>query len=136
MFEEAMLIPICPEYTSSWDFYDQNNPTTSLHAIKVPTLIISSVDDPLCSPPARAGNDVGTGNVAVCTVEYGGHLGFFRFDIWCSSWADKVCEEYCSEVIRREGEEERRKEKMLVDKKKGGRIVKRKGSWRGAIVGF
>jgi len=136
MFEEAMLIPICAgKYKDSWDFYAQNNPMTSIKNIKVPTLIISTVDDPVCPPPLASEVVFEDGNVAICEVEHGGHLGFFQSDLYVTSWADRVCGEFVLAVLKTcGGGGECGSPK--VNQRKGGNVSTRRGSLRAVALGF
>ena len=136
-FEEAVLIPLLPEYDDAFDYYDWNTPLATMPGIAVPTLIISSADDPITPPPPTGTNQ---GNVAVATVKYGGHLGFFQADLWATSWADGVCAEFCGEVARRVEVRERERgggrEGEEVARREGEVVIKRSGSLRGAALGF
>jgi len=133
-FEEAVLIPLLPEYSDAYDYYAQNNPSSTFNCIATPTLIVSSTDDPITPPPSAAlvgEND----RVALATVDYGGHLGFFKCDLFCGSWGDEVCVDFCLQVLEQmKGKGE--VNSPTVNQRKSAHVVKRRGSLRGVALGF
>ena len=62
----------------------------------MPTLIIAAVDDSITPPPSP---ETATGNVAIAQVAFGGHLGFFQANPYCSSGADRVCCDFAAQLV-------------------------------------
>lgn len=64
-------------YATAADYYRDASPDLSAGDPPVPTLLLHAEDDPLVDVgPARALGGLGRGNLGVCLVPHGGHLGF------------------------------------------------------------
>lgn len=68
-----------------------NNPINNIARIKVPTLCISALDDPICTKDNIPYSLFKTSsNLYLITCEKGGHCGFLQGDIHLHSWADHL----------------------------------------------
>ena len=96
-------------YESRFEYYKASSPKFFTNKIKVPTLAISSVDDPICNvmgaPQSISTGRVGTGLI-IAIVELGGHLGFA--EDWLpfrTSWIDRVCIDWFDALLNSNVEE-------------------------------
>jgi predicted alpha/beta-fold hydrolase len=94
-------------------YYEASSPKFVTNKITMPTLAISSVDDPVCNI-AGAPQDISSGQVGsgliIAIVELGGHLGFA--EDWLpfrTSWVDRVCIDWFENILKLEEEEEQGK---------------------------
>ena len=89
------------------EYYSASSPKFITNKIsRVPTLAISSVDDPVCNIKG-APQDISSGMIGesliIVIVELGGHLGFA--EDWLpfrTSWIDRVCIDWFETVLKNE----------------------------------
>ena len=78
-FDEYFTAPI-NGFKNAKDYYNKSNSKQFLHKIKIPTLIINSLDDPFlsksCYPYKKAINNK---YLNLMTPKHGGHVGFISF---------------------------------------------------------
>lgn len=75
-------------FKSSWEYYEKASPILRAGAIRVPTLIINSTDDPAIAPVYP---DVETNPyLAMVETNLGGHLAWAKYsgEFWCVEVAD------------------------------------------------
>ena len=122
---------ICPleGFKDEFDYYRQNEPSCTMPNITVPTLILASRDDPICPPPP---DSVSSAFVALCTTDFGGHLGFF--DFWGRRWCDTVICEHVLYRIRKNHNCD--SEEAAAGKQYEKVVSKRWPSLRGIVMGF
>lgn len=77
-----------------------NNNFNNISRIRVPTLCISALDDPICNeesiPYTLFKN---SSNFYLITCEKGGHSGFFQGDVYLHSWADHLASTFLDAMI-------------------------------------
>lgn len=89
------------------EYYNASSPKFVTAKInRVPTLAISSVDDPICNI-LGCPQDVSSGAIGrsliIAIVELGGHLGFAEDLLPLrTSWVDRVCIDWFSSILRNE----------------------------------
>lgn len=87
------------------EYYNASSPKFVTHKIcTVPTLAVSSVDDPVCNIYG-APQDVSSGQIGssliLAVVELGGHLGFAEDWLpYRTSWIDRVCIDWFDTIIK------------------------------------
>jgi predicted alpha/beta-fold hydrolase len=89
-FDETYTAPI-HGFTSAEDYYRKCSGQAFIANIKIPTLILASLDDPIVETrevfklPKQTGLDL-------VLTRHGGHLGFIGFDRWYNGywWMDRV----------------------------------------------
>ena len=95
-FDEAITAP-CAGYRSAADYYERASAMRVVHRIAVPTLILTSKDDPVVpfesfSRPEIAGNP----KIRVAATEFGGHCAFIsRTNGAERYWAEARVLEFC-----------------------------------------
>jgi abhydrolase domain-containing protein 1/3 len=91
-------------YQNEAEYYNDSSPKLISSKIRIPTLVLSAVDDPVCNirgcPQDISSGQVGPGLI-IAISELGGHLGFAE-DLLplTSSWVDRVCVQWL-EILRR-----------------------------------
>lgn len=91
-------------HESRMDYYNASSPKYVTNKIStVPTLAISSVDDPVCNikgaPQGIESGQIGS-SLIIAIVELGGHLGFA--EDWLpfrTSWVDRVCIDWFETIL-------------------------------------
>lgn len=79
---------------------EANNNFTNISRIRVPTLCISALDDPLCKPESIPYSLFkNSSNVFLITCERGGHCGFYHGNAGVSSWADQMACSFLDAMI-------------------------------------
>ena len=95
-FDEAITAP-CAGYRGAADYYERASAMRIAHRIAVPTLILTSKDDPVVpfesfGAPEIAGNP----NIRVAATEFGGHCAFIsRTNGAERYWAEARVLEFC-----------------------------------------
>ncbi len=95
-FDEAITAP-CAGYRGAADYYERASAMRVAHRIAVPTLILTSKDDPVVpfesfGAPEIAGNP----NIRVAATEFGGHCAFIsRTNGAERYWAEARVLEFC-----------------------------------------
>jgi predicted alpha/beta-fold hydrolase len=74
-FVELYLAPVCG-FTSGAEYYERCSSARLLSAIRVPTLVLASRDDPLV-PPRVYEQARYSASTRLALLDHGGHLGFF-----------------------------------------------------------
>ena len=62
-------------YSSVEEYMEADSPIHTAHNIHIPTLAVSSMDDPVCCVTGCPVDNIGPG-LALLRSEYGGHLAF------------------------------------------------------------
>lgn len=100
-FDEAITAPCCG-YSSAADYYERASAMRTVHRITVPTLILTSKDDPVVpfesfGAPAIAGNP----KIQLAATESGGHCAFIsRRNGPERYWAEARVLEFCAAHAR------------------------------------
>lgn len=90
-------------YKDVVEYYSSSSPRSVTNRIRIPTLAISSVDDPFCNitgcPHSLESGQIGPGLVVAIT-ELGGHLGFAEDLLpFTTSWTDRVCIDWFKAIL-------------------------------------
>lgn len=100
-FEEALMLPCNPQYTSLDAYLLANSCVHALGGVAVPLLFMSSMDDPLIPPHLSKIADkacLTNANIISLTTDIGGHLGWLTG--WRGeSWGMQVMLQFVSVVL-------------------------------------
>ena len=100
-FDDAITAPCCG-YRDASDYYERASALRVLQRIAVPTLILTSKDDPVVPFESFAALEIaGNPHIRVVTTDFGGHCAFIsRFRGEERYWAEARLLEFC--LARRE----------------------------------
>lgn len=100
-FDEAATAPL-HGFTGAQDYYDRCSSIHFLSRITVPTLCISSKDDPFLPPSAlESARRTASPAVRFVVSEHGGHVGFIagRTPWSCRYWAEEAAVEFVAQIL-------------------------------------
>eukprot|EP01038_Epipyxis_sp_PR26KG_P008725 gene8725-11787_t len=102
---DSLMYPIYDSnYKSVEEYHIDSSPLRVAHRISIPTLAISSIDDPICAhDDCPSSDNMGEGLVVVKT-KYGGHLAFPQGIMQCltESWVDHVALSFFNRFLENE----------------------------------
>jgi predicted alpha/beta-fold hydrolase len=95
-FDDAITAPCCG-YRNAADYYERASAIHVAHRIAVPTLILTSKDDPVVPFESFEAPEIrGNSQIQVVATEYGGHCGFIsRSGGPERYWAEARLLEFC-----------------------------------------
>jgi predicted alpha/beta-fold hydrolase len=96
-FDEAITAP-CSGYRSAADYYEQASAMRVLQRIAVPTLILTSKDDPVVPFESFGASEIASNpQIRVAATEFGGHCAFIsRTNGPERYWAEARVLEFCT----------------------------------------
>jgi predicted alpha/beta-fold hydrolase len=96
-FDEAITAP-CSDYRSAADYYERASAMRVVHRIAVPTLILTSKDDPVVPFESFGASEIaGNPQIRVAATEFGGHCAFIsRTNGPERYWAEARVLEFCT----------------------------------------
>ena len=96
-FDDAITAP-CSGYRSATDYYEQASAMRVVHRIAVPTLILTSKDDPVVPFESFGASEIaGNPQIRVAATEFGGHCAFIsRTNGPERYWAEARVLEFCT----------------------------------------
>lgn len=98
--EEALIVPLFG-FTDREDYYKQVESSHILKDIRVPTIIINSMDDPFfghfrLKDPLPSSSEIGEAPVQMVVTNCGGHCGFFDYE----TYLDADCGYFQREIAK------------------------------------
>ena len=95
-FDDAITAP-CSGYRGAADYYERASAMRVVHRIAVPTLILTSKDDPVVPFESFGGPEIaGNPKIRVAAAEFGGHCAFIsRTNGAERYWAEARVLEFC-----------------------------------------
>jgi hypothetical protein len=95
-FDDAITAP-CSGYRGAADYYERASAMRVVHRIAVPTLILTSKDDPVVPFESFGGPEIaGNPKIRVAATEFGGHCAFIsRTNGAERYWAEARVLEFC-----------------------------------------
>jgi predicted alpha/beta-fold hydrolase len=95
-FDDAITAP-CSGYRGAADYYERASAMRVVHRIAVPTLILTSKDDPVVPFESFGGPEIaGNSKIRVAAAEFGGHCAFIsRTNGAERYWAEARVLEFC-----------------------------------------
>ena len=96
-FDDAITAP-CSGYRSAADYYERASAMRVVHRIAVPTLILTSKDDPVVPFESFGASEIaGNPQIRVAATEFGGHCAFIsRTNGPERYWAEARVLEFCT----------------------------------------
>jgi len=96
-FDDAITAP-CSGYRSAADYYERASAMRVVHRIAVPTLILTSKDDPVVPFESFGASEIaGNPQIRVAATEFGGHCAFIsRTNGPERYWAEARVLEFCA----------------------------------------
>ena len=96
-FDEAITAP-CSGYRTAADYYERASAMRVVHRIAVPTLILTSKDDPVVPFESFGASEIaGNPQIRVAAAEFGGHCAFIsRTNGPERYWAEARVLEFCT----------------------------------------
>ena len=96
-FDEAITAP-CSGYRSAADYYEQASAMRVVHRIAVPTLILTSKDDPVVPFESFGASEIAQNpHIQLAATEFGGHCAFIsRTNGRERYWAEARVLEFCT----------------------------------------
>jgi predicted alpha/beta-fold hydrolase len=96
-FDEAITAP-CSGYRTAADYYERASAMRVVHRIAVPTLILTSKDDPVVPFESFGASEIaGNPQIRVAATEFGGHCAFIsRTNGPERYWAEARVLEFCT----------------------------------------
>jgi hypothetical protein len=96
-FDDAITAP-CSGYRSATDYYERASAMRVVHRIAVPTLILTSKDDPVVPFESFGASEIaGNPQIRVAATEFGGHCAFIsRTNGPERFWAEARVLEFCT----------------------------------------
>jgi len=96
-FDDAITAP-CSGYRSAADYYERASAMRVVHRIAVPTLILTSKDDPVVPFESFGASEIaGNPQIRVAAAEFGGHCAFIsRTNGPERYWAEARVLEFCT----------------------------------------
>jgi len=96
-FDDAITAP-CSGYRGAADYYERASAMRVVHRIAVPTLILTSKDDPVVPFESFGGPEIaGNPEIRVAATEFGGHCAFIsRTNGPERYWAEARVLEFCT----------------------------------------
>jgi len=88
-FDRAITAPLAG-FESEREYYGESSAISVIHDIAVPTMVVTSADDPLV--PVDSFEGLGSDSVRVHITPSGGHHGFLQRDR--TSWSDDLVSEF------------------------------------------
>ncbi|KAF0741326.1 hypothetical protein Ae201684_003438 [Aphanomyces euteiches] len=89
-------------YASTSDYYRDASSNQYLKHIKIPLLLLTAKDDPICIHMATPYDDVAANpNIILAVTDTGGHLGFFSGNSFLKApdmWSSNVMVEFCNAI--------------------------------------
>ena len=101
-FDDAITAPL-NGFMSAADYYEKNSCKQFLSAIKVPTLIIHSKDDPFLMPEAIPVEEELAADTILELSETGGHVGFVMgnpFELKLNFWLEKRIPQHLKQYLK------------------------------------
>jgi predicted alpha/beta-fold hydrolase len=100
-FDDAITAP-CSGYRSATDYYERASAMRVVHRIAVPTLILTSKDDPVVPFESFGASEIaGNPQIRVAATEFGGHCAFIsRTNGPERYWAEARVLEFCTAHAR------------------------------------
>jgi predicted alpha/beta-fold hydrolase len=98
-FDSVFTAPI-NGFDSAYDYYIKSSSRQYLAEIKIPTLIIQSVDDPFMTPEVLPQKNELSDSVCLELSEKGGHVGFVSGRLWKPQfWLEERIPQYFSTIL-------------------------------------
>jgi uncharacterized protein len=99
-FDDAATAPL-HGFTGVEDYYGRSSSAGFLHAIRVPTLLIQSTDDPFVPPSAIPGDAIEANPcLTLSLTDRGGHVGFIAGSPWAPRfWAEREAARYLADRL-------------------------------------
>ena len=96
-FDEAITAP-CSGYRSAADYYERASAMRVVHRIAVPTLILTSKDDPVVPFESFGASEIaGNPQIRIAATDFGGHCAFIsRTNGPERYWAEARVLEFCT----------------------------------------
>lgn len=99
-FDDACTAPL-HGFADAADYYARSSSLSFVDKVQIPTLCLSSEDDPLVAPGcASAARQRASSSVEVQMTPGGGHVGFVTGLPWsCRYWAEEHCIDWLSKTL-------------------------------------